>query len=58
MAERKIHCCECSKFVGIIRDASLRKEIKYVCKECRNRWISLKSFVDLQKVRDLFGGQG
>jgi len=32
---KKISCTYCGKFLGIIRDAKLRKNIYHMCKECR-----------------------
>lgn len=34
MADRPINCAECSKDMGIIRDAKLRKDISYLCGKC------------------------
>lgn len=31
---RKIHCHLCGKYLGDIRDATLRKGTKYICEEC------------------------
>lgn len=31
---KKIHCEKCHKYLGEIRDATLRKGIVYTCSEC------------------------
>jgi hypothetical protein len=31
---RKIYCYTCKEFLGEIRDATLRKDIKYQCGKC------------------------
>lgn len=50
--EKKIYCCECSKFLGIIRDAALRKKMEFVCCECREKWKARGVFDDI--FGDLF----
>lgn len=35
---RKIHCHRCNLYLGEIRDATLRKDIGYVCWYCLNHW--------------------
>lgn len=34
---RKIYCKPCSKYLGIIRDAKLHKEIVFLCKNCETK---------------------
>jgi len=31
---RKIYCKPCGKYLGIIRNATLHKEIVFLCKDC------------------------
>lgn len=31
---RKIHCRDCGKYLGEVRDAKLAKGIKYICAVC------------------------
>jgi hypothetical protein len=35
--ERKIYCNKCSIYCGVIRDASLRKGLIYICEDCQNK---------------------
>lgn len=34
MSARKIKCCECMNYMGEVREASLRKDINYICDKC------------------------
>jgi hypothetical protein len=58
MAERKIYCAGCYKYLGIIRSASLRKDIKFLCKNCETKRVAL----EMQRksgasgLGDFFGG--
>jgi len=40
MSVRKILCKGCSKYMGEIRDAKLRKGITYLCSECETKRIA------------------
>ena len=58
MSDKKIYCTECNSYLGIIRDAKLRKDIKFLCKNCETKRIAL----ELQRktggsgMEKLFGG--
>lgn len=32
----KIYCCECGTYCGEIRDAKLRKNLKFICNGCHS----------------------
>jgi hypothetical protein len=34
MSDRDIHCHKCQTYLGVIRDAKLRKDIVHVCGPC------------------------
>jgi hypothetical protein len=34
MSDRDIHCHKCHVYLGVIRDAKLRKDIVHVCGTC------------------------
>lgn len=59
MPEQKIYCSGCSTYLGIIRDAKLRKGIVFLCKNCGTKRVALEM---QRKTRpsvdmgDLFGG--
>ena len=40
LIERKIFCKGCSLFMGVIRDANLRKGISYLCTKCETKRIA------------------
>lgn len=46
---REIKCTVCRKVMGEIRDASLRKGIKYICEPCDQR--RMDSLVELHKLK-------
>jgi DNA-directed RNA polymerase subunit RPC12/RpoP len=37
MAERKIYCKECGRYVGTIKDAKLMKGLGFVCPHCNTK---------------------
>jgi len=37
---KEIRCCVCMKYLGVIRDAKLHKDIDFICKECKNKYIN------------------
>ena len=39
MADREISCHICSKFLGVIRDAKLHKQIRFTCYECSDDYV-------------------
>lgn len=59
MAGKEIYCTGCDKHLGIIRDAKLHKDIKFLCKNCETKRVALelqrktKPSVNLE---DMFGG--
>lgn len=42
MPERKIYCTGCSTYLGVIRDAKLRKNVVFLCKNCEIKRIALE----------------
>jgi RNase P subunit RPR2 len=42
MPEQKIYCSGCSTYLGIIRDAKLRKGIVFLCKNCGTKRVALE----------------
>jgi predicted SprT family Zn-dependent metalloprotease len=38
----KINCQKCKKHLGEIRDATLRKGIVYLCRECNTQRVALE----------------
>lgn len=59
MYERKIYCAGCTVYLGVLRDATLKKGIKFLCKNCETKRVALelqrktKPSVNLE---DMFGG--
>jgi len=47
---REISCTVCKDPMGVIRDANLRKDIKYLCGKCDTR--RLDSLVELYKLKN------
>lgn len=58
MPGKKIYCAGCATYLGIIRDAKLRKDIKFLCKNCETKRISLEMQrkTGASDMGDLFGG--
>lgn len=58
MPDRKIYCAGCTIFLGVLRDAALKKGIRFLCKDCEAKRVAL----ELQRktgasgLGDLFGG--
>jgi len=42
MSERKIYCAGCNKPLGIIRDARLLKDLKFLCSACETKRLALE----------------
>ena len=42
MPERKIYCAGCDTYLGIIRDAKLRKDVKFLCENCEIKRVALE----------------
>lgn len=59
MPDRKIYCAGCDTYLGVVRDAKLRKGVVFLCKNCEIKRVALelqrktKPSVDMG---DLFGG--
>ena len=59
----KIYCVGCDKYMGEIRDASLRKVIHYLCDKCNTKRIASDMGKNNKKddysdyLKDLFGGR-
>ena len=53
----KIYCHKCGKFLGEIRDASLRIGIKYLCRDCIPQKPTNTDYFDqnVDLLRDLMG---
>lgn len=49
MATKEIKCTVCRKSMGEIRDATLRKGIRYICEPCDNRRLDL--MVEMLKIK-------
>lgn len=54
--DKRIECYKCGKFLGIIRDGWLHKDLYYVCKECiiKPREQAKNDMPEFMK--DIFGG--
>lgn len=58
MSGKEIFCAGCNKHLGVIRDAKLRKDIKFLCKNCETKRVAL----EMQRktggsgMEKLFGG--
>jgi RNase P subunit RPR2 len=54
---KDIFCANCKKPLGTIRDARLRKGIKFLCPECNTKRIAsdMAKKPDME-LKDLFGG--
>lgn len=50
MAVKKINCTVCRKSMGEIRDATLRKGIRYICEPCDSRRLEL--LVEMMKIKN------
>lgn len=42
MPERKIYCAGCYAYLGVIRDAKLRKDVNFLCKNCETKRVALE----------------
>ena len=58
---RKIYCKPCGKYLGIIRNATLHKEIVFLCKNCDTKRIASDMVNKTNKINrknsldDIFG---
>lgn len=59
MSGRKIYCVGCNEYLGVIRDAKLRKGIVFLCKNCGTKRVALEMQRETRPsvdMGDLFGG--
>lgn len=59
MPSKKIHCAGCNAYLGVIRDAKLRKDVKFLCKNCETKRITLEMQRKTRtsaSMESLFGG--
>lgn len=61
MSDRKIYCCKCNRYVGVIRDASLMVGLQYICSNCTDPVHDEKSSIfsaedTMEAFNALFGG--
>ena len=54
MSEKRIECYKCGKFLGIIRDGLLHKDLYYICGKCV-RPVRQKSVMP-DFMKEVFGG--
>lgn len=59
---RKVHCYKCGKYLGEIRDATLRKNIYHICEFCASVEVKPKQKAATPNVfdsifGDIFGGR-
>jgi len=50
---KEIRCCVCQKYLGVIRDAKLHKDIDFICKECKNKYINTTDSKDEYFLKEL-----
>lgn len=50
----KIYCIKCNLYLGNIRDAKLRKDIKYLCEKCNIQREALELKYNNQKESNSF----
>lgn len=50
----KVYCCDCQTFCGDIRDAKLRKNLRFICDRCH----SSRESVDVPDFLKGFIGSG
>ena len=58
MADRQIYCSGCKRYLGLIRDANLRKNIHYLCDNCETKRLAsdLAKKAKPNDFGDIFGG--
>jgi hypothetical protein len=55
MSDRDIFCDTCGNFVGTIRDAKLRKGLKFICPDCDCQDKTIDDFNSMGAFGDIFG---
>lgn len=50
--DRKIYCKGCGRFLGYIRDATLKKEMVYLCGDCDTRMMASDLFNKTEKAKN------
>ena len=55
MSEKRIECYKCGKFLGIIRDGLLHKDMYCICGNCATPRQQSKNDVP-DFLKDIFGG--
>ena len=48
--EREINCVGCSAKMGVIRDAALRKDIRYLCDKCNS--LRMDTMLELKNLKE------
>ena len=43
MADREINCEECHTYLGVIRDAKLKKGMVHICEKCNTKRLAAKA---------------
>jgi protein-arginine kinase activator protein McsA len=59
MPDKDIHCYKCSKYLGVIRDAKLHKDMYYICGSCaRPKSKRSEEYNEVPDfLKDIFGGK-
>ena len=52
---KEIRCCACMKYLGVIRDAKLHKDIDFICKECKNKDTDSEDEYFLKELNKILG---
>ena len=56
---KKIYCYLCGTYCGEIRQATLRKDLLYICGNCHTKQDNDKKLYDMPDFfKDLFNGKG
>lgn len=58
MPDREIHCARCGVYLGVLRDAKLRKDIMFGCGDCFEPKSSEEANGTLDYFSSLFGARG
>jgi len=58
MSERKIHCVRCNLYLGVIRDAKLRKTMVHLCDDCNTSYKAVEIAYRHKQDRDAVGNNG
>jgi hypothetical protein len=63
MPNKYIYCISCNLYLGEIKEATLRKNIYYLCNNCKEKWKAANDMAELSRkgkgapdfINDLFG---